>query len=114
MSSSVGEIQFDLTPAGLFPNKETATQDNKCVIISRIYQEMQQKCDMSSVTQEIIMQDAANRYEFLSNESLLSLPQADHGAFLLYQQGVDVETAKEYFSLRLCESDARKWSIVIC
>jgi len=113
MSSPVGEKSIDLSPSGLFPNKETAAQDEKCLIISKVYQQMLEKCDMTSVNQEILREDAAKRYSFLSEESKLALYQVDHGAFMLYQRGVKPETAKEYYSHRLTESDAQKWQIHI-
>lgn len=47
------------------------------------------------------------------NKKTRRVPDADHRAFLLYQKGVASETAQKYYSFRLTEADAKKWSIVI-
>ncbi len=110
MSSATTDVSLDLTPKGLFPKIETAATDPKCVVISEVMQQMTKNSDMSSVTQQTLQEHAAKRYTDLSQESRLSLPDADHRAFLLYQKGVASETAQKYYSFRLSEADAKKWS----
>lgn len=113
MSSAASSVSLDLTPEGLFPEKETAATDPKCVVISEIMRQMTEKVDMSNVPQSTLRVRAAIRYKYLSQEDRLSLPEADHGASLLYRSGVASATAQKYYSFRLSEADVKRWSIVI-
>lgn len=113
MSSATTGVSLDLTTKGLFPKIEAASTDPKCVIISEVMQQMTKNWDMSSITQSTLQDHATKRYVDLSQESRLSLPDADHRAFRLYQEGVTSEIAQKYYSFRLSETDAKKWKIVI-
>lgn len=113
MSATINNTHLNLTPSALFPNKQGAAEDKKCLIISKIYQDIAAVQNLSDFTQNSLNENAQKRYEFLSVEQRLSLPDADHRAFLLYQQGVKHETAKEYYSCRLSESDAKCWVILV-
>lgn len=113
MSAPINK-NLNLTPAGLFPGKQGAAEDKKCLIISKLYQEMTAILQMPNITQNELITNAQKRYEFLSTEQRLSLPDADHKAFMLFQMGVNHETAKEYYSFRLSENDAKSWQIVLC
>jgi hypothetical protein len=104
---------INLTPAALFPNKENAACDDKCVIIANVIQQLVRNLDMSSITQNTLLENAEVRYADISKPERLSLPEADHKAFLLYQNGVSVDVAQKYYSYRLSESDANIWTIVV-
>lgn len=105
---------LDLTLNGIFPDKSDASNDKKCLIISKLYQEMSQHLNMSRVTQEEIKKEAQGRYAYLSREKRLEIVQIDHAAFLLFQKGVKPETIRAYFAYRLTENDAKSWHIHIC
>jgi hypothetical protein len=105
---------LDLSPVALFPNHPAAAQDKKCVVIANVIRELAQFCDMSTVTQVDVQNNAQKRYAFLSQTNKSSLMEVDHDAYLLYQQGVSVDTVREYYSFRLSEQDAKKWTIIIC
>lgn len=105
---------LDLTPKGLFPNKEDAPQNPKCIIIAEVIQQLTQKADMSAVKQAHLQNHAEERYKYLSEQNRLSLPNADHSAYLLYQKGVTAEIAQKYYSFRLSEADSKRWNIVVC
>jgi len=106
-------INFDPSVESLFPNNPEASQDKKCVIIAEVIQQLISRCDMSGTTQDNLRADANKRYEFLSKEDRLALPQADHAAFLLYQKGVNLSLVQKYYSIRLSDEDAKKWVIRI-
>ncbi len=114
MSSPIRDTEFNLTPTALFPAKPEAASDEKCVIISKVIQDLATSCNMTGVTQEVLNNDANDRYVYLSREEKLSLPSADHAAFSLYKRGVSIENAKEYYSIRLTADDASHWIIIPC
>lgn len=113
MFVSSTSVNLDLTPKGLFPNKEDAAQNSKCIIIAEVIQQLTKTSDLSAVTQTDLRNHAEKRYVDLSQENRLSLHDVDHKAFLLYQKGILVETAKKYYSFRLSEVDAKKWEIAV-
>jgi len=106
--------ELDYSTLGLFPDKEAADQDPKCKIIAEIIHSFSKTADMSGVTQADLQTHAASRYAYLSKEERLTLPVADHAAFLLYQKGVSPQTAKQYVSFRLTEDDVKKWTVITC
>jgi len=112
MSIPSNKVQLDFTPKSLFPKLE-ADKDPKCVIVAEVIQQLAKRCDLSEMTQEKIQSIAESRYNELSLADKLTLPQADHKAFSLYQKGVDHLTAQKYYSHRLTEADAKKWKIVL-
>ena len=103
---------MNITPTGLFPNIPDAETNPKCVIVSKIIQELCVTCNMNGITQEDLQKDAQKRYDYISNTTKLPLYAVDRSAFLLYQRGVSTTLVKEYFSYRLNEADAKKWKIV--
>jgi hypothetical protein len=112
MSALSPDVELDYSVEGLFPNKDAADQDPKCKIIAEIIQSFSNTADMTGVTQADLQTHAQHRYTFISKEEKLSLPNADHLAFLLYQKGVSSETAQSYISFRLTETDAKRWTII--
>lgn len=104
---------FDFSPVALFPMKEDAAKDPRCVVVAEVIQQLAQKADMSDVTQKTLQDIANKRYTNLTQSGKISLPDADHRAFLLYQQGVSVETAQKYYSFMLNEGDAKRWQIIV-
>jgi hypothetical protein len=113
MSSSSASVSLNLTPVGLFPGMKSVEKDPKCQIISKVLVHLTQNCNMSGVTQSSLQQHAMKRYSDLSEETRMTLPQADHAAFLLYEKGVPVEIAQKYYSFKLSAADAGRWQIVL-
>jgi len=109
MCSPVNKSSFNVTPSGLFPDKAEASQDKKCLIISKVIQEIIKSCDMTHVTQDVLNDNAKSRYEYLSKEEKLQIYQVDHAALVMYRNGFTKETAKEYYSFRLSEKDSNRW-----
>jgi hypothetical protein len=104
---------LDWTPQGLFPNREEAAIDPKCLVISKVMQALAKHYDMSHAMQAELLDQADKRYTYLSSPIKLTLTGADNAAFHLYQKGVPAQLAKEYYSFKLSEADAQRWSIVI-
>jgi len=104
---------MNTTPTGLFPNVSDPEKDPKCILVSKIIQELCVTCNMDGITQEHLQKDAQKRYEYITNTTKLPLYAVDRSAFLLYQRGVSVDLVKEYYSYRLNEADAKKWKIAI-
>lgn len=106
------EFDLDLSPAGLFPDNESATQDAKCVVISKLFTELSRRLETTYkiakyINQETLREEAAKRYNFLSEKDRLPLHEADNLALQLRLRGATEETAKEYASFRLSEKDAK-------
>ena len=113
MSQSVRIKGFDLSPKDLFPDIEAANQDERCIVIAEMFQEIVIACDMRSTSRAKLKEDAANKYDFISKESKLTLAQARIGAIELLQMGVSPTTAKKYYSFRLSESDVVNFQFLL-
>ena len=111
--SGSSNSSLDLSPTGLFPDKEGAENDKKCSVISKIFMEIESGIISSSMTQEQLRVGASEHYAFLSREPRLTLPTADHAAFQMSRRGISPMVAQEYYALRLSEEDAKKWQIVV-
>lgn len=108
----MNSLDYSLT--GLFPGRENPENDPKCVVSMKIIQEFNRKgCFPNDMSQQLLQTYAEERYNFISLPGRLSLPDADHTAFLLYQKGLSPNTAKEYVSFRLTDDDKKKWVIVV-
>ncbi|MEC7838874.1 MAG: hypothetical protein VX777_02405 [Chlamydiota bacterium] len=112
MSSSVENKALDFTPCGLFPSMKTADKDPKCLVISKVYEEMLSNRNTASISQQTLREDAAKKYSYLSEEGELTIYQVDHAALTMFLNGVTAATAKQYFSHRLKKSDVKKWKII--
>lgn len=112
MSAISDDVELDYSIRGLFCDRAAADQDPKCKIIAEIIQILSKTADMRGVTQADLQSHAENRYTNLSKEQRLSLPDADHIAFLLYQKGISPQIAQQYVSFRLTEEDAKRWTVI--
>lgn len=101
-------MSLDYSPRGLLP----AYEDNeKARIVCQVIEQLSRSVDPSRLSQSQLRITAALRYAYISQYPK-PLDQVDHMAFLLYVQGgVDVETAKAYYSYLLTPEDAARWEI---
>lgn len=109
-------MSLSLLETDLFPDNPNASKDEKCIIILQVIQQITNKLikeGMQLPTQKELISHVNKRYEYLCQKEKLSLDKVDHAAFLLWQMGVDVNTAKKYYSMRLNDEDAQKWTIKI-
>lgn len=111
---SIPQTTLDFSVKGLFPSVPNAETNPKCQTVAKVVQAIAQRCDMSQVKQEDVCANANSRLDYVSKQKRLHLYQVDHAAYTLYQKyGVSPELAKEYYSYRLTEADAKKWTICL-
>lgn len=103
------KVDLDFSVQGLFPLRENSSEDQKCLIISKIIQELAEHSDLEDVSQEFLNYHAESRYIYLSEEKKLSLKEAGHKAFQLHKKGVSSTTAMQYYSFLI--KDKKKWKV---
>jgi hypothetical protein len=108
-SMSTNSTQFDLTVNHLFPHISNADQDEKCIIIAKVVNELAQFSNLSNVTLVQMQEMAQQRYQYLSTATKLSWTEAADSAYRLYIKGVKGQTAAEYYAFRLNEKDVEQW-----
>jgi hypothetical protein len=113
MSIPPTHIALDYSVNALFPHHTNPDQDGRCLVIAEVVGQLARRANRDGVTQLTLQEQAKERYAELSRKDTLSLPHADHAAFVLFQQGVTQETAKNYYSFRLTRQQARTWSILL-
>lgn len=102
---------LDLTAAGLFPDMPEALEDDKCLLISKVYKEIAQNFDLNEMgqNQNHYIVEAKRRYEFLSKERRLHRSEIVGPATELGILCVQKETIIEYFSYRLTPRELGKY-----
>lgn len=105
------KVDPNYTPAALFPDKQDAAKDPKCIIVAEVIQQVAAKNAGTSANQEQLRKDAQARYQYLSESGQLELWVVKDLASLLLQKGVSSETAKRYYSFRLSEEADAEWTV---
>ena len=105
---SIQMADFDYSPEALLPG---CTDSDKVRIVCEVIRQLAHSVTCPGLTQQELQTIALQRYTFISKT--YSLPQVDHMAFMLYSRGgVDVQTAKAYYSYALTPEDAKRWTII--
>lgn len=111
MGAPIHLKELDLSPSGLFPDNVGAADDEKCLIISKLFQEAVAFSETPLNTQYILERNAVYCYKFLSKKTNIPPSHANHGGSYLHQLGVSAETIKKYYSYRLSEEDGEEMQI---
>lgn len=101
MSPLESNKNLDLSIKALFPQINNAENDEKCQVISSLFQEMATKTDLSSCCLEMCILRAEKRYKYLSNGLNLSLVEIMPGIEMLHNLGVSQETIQKYYSFKV-------------
>lgn len=97
MTSPIKAI--DLTPRGLFPDKDNALQDPKCLVIAEVISQIAAHALCPpTIEQEEWQEIARKRYALLSEPKKLSVLEISRILFLLLEKGVNLPTARQYIS----------------
>jgi len=102
--------QLNFTPQVLFPDISDANTNPICIVIAKLFQEINQKKPVF-LNQEDVTEAALEHYYFLNISQKLSISHASFTALHILRQGASTTTVKEYFHFRLAPEDAQRWRI---
>jgi hypothetical protein len=97
----------DFSIKALFPDHPEAKSDPRCAMVARVLQEIGGRAPQAE-----LVQAAKLRHAFLCKPERLTLPDADHRTFLLYEAGAKLDTAQAFFAFRLAPDDVARWTIL--